>query len=155
MARHAVMVKICRQVLVHPDDRLFQIILWRGSPDLHGTEYKLNIFIYGMSAALYLAMRAFRQLVLDGGIRYPEAVKVLQNDIFVNYIVTGVKSLEEAFRLQSHLISMLQHGGFHFRKWSSSHPKLLENLQVSHLEIPHSFDEEGDAILKVLGLELD
>ncbi|KAJ8870823.1 hypothetical protein PR048_027122 [Dryococelus australis] len=136
------------KLLVEADNLHFQIIMWRGSPYLPVTEYKLDTVTCGVSEALYSAMCALRQLALDEGIRYTEAAKVLQNDIFVDYIVTGAKLLEMAFRLQSHLISLLQLGGLHLKKWSSSPPKLLESLQVSHLEVPNSFDEEGFAIMK-------
>jgi len=64
-----------RQILVHPSDVDFQRILWRpcdGSP----IEHYLLIITYGLAFAPHLAMRVLKQLALDDGSDYPEAVTI-------------------------------------------------------------------------------
>lgn len=48
--------KMYRQVLIHPDDRRFQRILWRSSDNDSAAEYHLNTITYGTSAAPFLAI---------------------------------------------------------------------------------------------------
>ncbi|XP_074100548.1 uncharacterized protein LOC141528398 [Cotesia typhae] len=68
--------KMYRQVLVHPDDRHLQQILWF-NPDGDITPYMLTTVTYGTRAAPYLAVRALLQLVNDKGHRFPLAVEPL------------------------------------------------------------------------------
>lgn len=56
----AVMVKMFRQILVHPDDRDLQRTIWRPKPGVSPAEYRLKPVTYGTACALYLAIRTFR-----------------------------------------------------------------------------------------------
>ncbi|XP_073831861.1 uncharacterized protein [Musca autumnalis] len=55
-------VKMYRQVLVSPEDRKFQYILWRYSDKEEIKTYRLNTVTYGTSAAPFLAVRALHYL---------------------------------------------------------------------------------------------
>lgn len=57
--------KMFRQVIVHPDDRIYQKILWRDS--MHDTirTFQLNTVTYGTATAPFLATRALQQQARD------------------------------------------------------------------------------------------
>lgn len=57
--------KMYRQFLVHPDDRKYQVILWRTEPEQEINIYQLNTVTYGTTAAPYLAVRCLQQIAIE------------------------------------------------------------------------------------------
>ena len=62
-----------RLVLIHPDDRPLQQILWRSTPNEDLKTYQLNTVTYGTAPAPYLATRVLNQLADDEADNYPLA----------------------------------------------------------------------------------
>ncbi|CAL1688678.1 unnamed protein product [Lasius platythorax] len=102
--------KMYRQILVHSDDRDYQRILWRFSPNDPINEYKLNTVTYGQACAPFLAIRCVRQLAEKGADEFSDASKVLLNDLYVDDIITGVNCEDEAMNLISQLEALLSNG---------------------------------------------
>ena len=67
-------------VLMHPDDRDLQRILWRPSPDEPIQEYQLNTITYGTSSAPFLATRCLNKLADDNQDKDPDIAQVIHND---------------------------------------------------------------------------
>ncbi|XP_076643543.1 uncharacterized protein LOC143353821 [Halictus rubicundus] len=91
--------KMYQQILVQPEDRDFQRILWREKETQRMSEYRLNTVTYGMSCAPYLAVRTLHQLAADEGSRYPIDARAIKQEAYVDNILTGANSipaLEEA-----------------------------------------------------------
>ncbi|XP_043263018.1 uncharacterized protein LOC122403528 [Colletes gigas] len=57
--------KMYRQILVAPEQRVFQRILWREEPTLPLETYELNTVTYGTASAPFLATCVLRQIGLD------------------------------------------------------------------------------------------
>jgi len=108
--------KMYRQVLVHSDDRNYQRILWRFSADDPVKEYRLNTVTYGQACASYLVIRCLRQLARENAERYPFASNALLNDTYVDDIISGADTVEDARNLQKQLSSLLREGGFEVHK---------------------------------------
>jgi hypothetical protein len=142
-----------RQILVHPNDRKFQLIVWRTHPDLSLTNYQLNTVTYGMNSSPYLAIRTLHQLAEDEGLDFPDAARILRNHTYVDDIITGADTETEAVILQQQLISLLNRGGFELRKWVSNSPKLLDNLPDTYLESPKFLENSNIPQFNVLGLQ--
>lgn len=68
-------IKMYRQMKVHPEDRKFQKIIWRNSPDEELEVYQINTIVYGQAAAPYLALRTLEQCALDHQNEFPEAAQ--------------------------------------------------------------------------------
>ncbi|XP_011687068.1 PREDICTED: uncharacterized protein LOC105449509 [Wasmannia auropunctata] len=115
--------KMYRQILVHPDDRDLQRILWGG--DAVG-EYRLNTVTYGLACAPYLAIRTLHQLAEDEGKCFPLGAQALQRDTYVDDVLSGASTLDEALRLQQQLSRLCTAGGFPLRKWSANHDAVLQ-----------------------------
>lgn len=54
--------KMYRQITICPEDRRFQRILWRNSPDQPLRIFELNTVTYGISSAPFLATRTLIEL---------------------------------------------------------------------------------------------
>lgn len=82
---------------------------------------------------------------------YSIASHVLGHDFYVDDLLSGTDTIEEALVIRDQLISILQRGSFQLRKWASNEPSLLSELNNAndkHMIIEfHSHDK-----LKTLGI---
>jgi hypothetical protein len=143
-----------RQISIAPNDREFQRIIWRSSPDDALQDYYLNTVTYGICSAPFLAIRTLLQLASDEQSRFPRAAAVVRSDIYMDDIVTGCDSVQDALELQEQLIKLLQCGQFELRKWASNALPIIEHLDSSFRQDVRDFDS-GDSVasVKILGLQ--
>ncbi|XP_063620692.1 uncharacterized protein LOC134793097 [Cydia splendana] len=141
--------KMFRQILCHEKDQLYQKIIWRDHPKQTLREYALTTVTYGTKAAPFLAMMTLKQLALDEGHQYPEAAKILDQDFYMDDLLSGTHDIISAKKLQTDLINLLRAGGFNLRKWSSNNPRLLEGVDTTKQQ---SFDFKHQESQKTLGL---
>lgn len=92
--------KMYRQILVHPDDRDLQRVLWRYDETNEIQEYQLNTVTYGLACAPFLAMRTLRQLADDEEERYPRGAAVTRHDVYMDDVLIGADTIEEALAMQ-------------------------------------------------------
>lgn len=115
-----------RQIKVHPDDQQYQKILWRKTPGEVIKSYQLTTVTFGMSSAPYLAIKTLQQLATDEKVKFPIAANIIMSDFYVDDVLSGSNTLEEAQNAQNQLISALKTGGFNLRKWASNYHQLVE-----------------------------
>lgn len=143
-----------RQIVIAEDDRDFQRIFWRFNTTEPVQEYQLNTVTYGVASAPFLACRTIKQLADDEGADFPVGREVLKSDVYVDDVVSGAPTLEEARQRKTEVISLLQRGQFELRKWASNRPELLTDLPSEHcLTDVVPLDYDGASVLKVLGLK--
>lgn len=142
-----------RQIRMHPDDRNFQLFFWRENPTQPLSIYCLTTVVFGFVCSPYLAIRTLRQLIADEGDKYPLAARVLKKQVYVDDLILGAHSLEEALLLQKETIQLLSKGGFDLRKWISNCPELVSNMPRSHLEKPLHFQSSDNPFYSVLGIK--
>ncbi|GFS93324.1 intraflagellar transport protein 52 homolog [Trichonephila clavipes] len=120
--------KMFRQILVNEDDVEFQRIFWRERPEEPLTEYRLLTVTYGTACAPYLSIRTVQQLAEEEIKKFLEASKVALEDFYVDDLITGTNSKEDAKKLVSQVIELMKKGGFPIRKWASNESSVLESL---------------------------
>jgi hypothetical protein len=140
-----------RCIWISEEQRHLQKIIWRDSPSENLREYKLCSLTYGYKCAPWLAMRTLKQLAIDDGHKHPAAAEVLKNEFYVDDLISGHNSIEEAKQLQKSLIELLRGGGMNLRKWSANHPALLENLTEDQIST-NIFDFKHEDSMRTLGL---
>ncbi|XP_065087241.1 uncharacterized protein LOC135708974 [Ochlerotatus camptorhynchus] len=146
--------KMFRQIFVISIDRPLQSIFWRPSPSEEVGIYELNTVTYGTKPAPFLATRTLNQLVMDEGDRYPLAVAAVTEDTYMDDVITGCDTLEEAKKLQIQLDGMMSSGGFQLRKWASNCAGVLHGVPEENLAIRASegINLDPDPSVKALGL---
>lgn len=92
--------KMFRQILVAPEDRDLQRIVWRNRPEDLISEYQLNTVTYGTASATYLAVRTMIQLARDEGEHYPKGAEAVSNDFYMDDLLSGADSVEGAEDIQ-------------------------------------------------------
>nr|XP_012215486.1 PREDICTED: uncharacterized protein LOC105667930 [Linepithema humile] len=124
--------KMYRQIFIHPKDRPFQRILWRNNPEEAVRIYELNTVTYGMSPAPYLATRTLIQLSEDERRNYTEAAEIITRDLYVDDLLSGTETIEQAIALKTQITRLLSSGGFDLRKWASNHSQFIESMTTEH-----------------------
>ncbi|XP_048481675.1 uncharacterized protein LOC125489576 [Plutella xylostella] len=142
--------KMYRQILVHPEERQLQKIIWRDSNQQPLQEYQLSTLTYGMKPAGYLAMMTLRQLGKEVNQSESEVARVLEESFYMDDLVHGSHSIESALELQEQLIKLLKSAGFNLRKWASNEKQILEQVQGEATQF--SFDFKQAETTKMLGL---
>lgn len=120
--------KMYRSVIISPDDRYLQRILWRFSPDDPLQVYELNTVTYGTAAASFLAIRCLFQLAADIEKENPEIAMVIKNDFYVDDMLTGANTREDARRIVKSTFEVLKRGCFILRKFYSNCPSVLDDI---------------------------
>ncbi|XP_051168853.1 uncharacterized protein LOC127286465 [Leptopilina boulardi] len=120
--------KMYRQFWVHPDDRRYQKILWRFDRNSPLITYQLKTVTCGTSAAPFLATRCLKRLADDERQNFPETAKTLEEDFYVDDILTGKDTLEEAKQLRDDIIKLTEGAGLTLCKWNSNHPAMIGDL---------------------------
>ncbi|XP_058808897.1 uncharacterized protein LOC131674316 [Phymastichus coffea] len=140
--------KMYRQILVHPDDRRFQKVLWYHQGKIQS--FKLNTVTFGMASAPFLAIRTIQQLARDEAHQFPRASKLLLRDFHVDDFISGADTLEEIVAIRDEMVTLLQRGGFIIRKWASNHPDALDPIEQKIFDLDSAVKER--TVQKTLGI---
>lgn len=73
--------------------------------------------------------------------------------MYIDDIVTGSSSVEEALVLQQELISLLQTGHFSLSKWASNCPEILKAVNLDNESENINLTSNDDSSIKILGLQ--
>ncbi|XP_037961012.1 uncharacterized protein LOC119690089 [Teleopsis dalmanni] len=144
--------KMYRQILIHPNDRKYQIIAWRRSPNDPLQFDQLNTVTYSTRSAPYLATKCLQQLAKDKSTKYPLGALAIINDFYVDDCLSGSDSLDTALEIQRQLHDLLESADFKLRKWCANNPLLLQGIAKEDQEVDLDFSNEDQALVKTLGL---
>lgn len=144
--------KMYRQILIHPDQQCLQKIIWRNSMREPLREMQLCTLTYGTKAAPFLAMRTLQQLAKDEGNNFSLAKKALENDLYMDDVISGHHTIDTTKLLQKELCKLLKKGGFILRKWSANEPSILKDLKNEQKSHNNEFNFKQQEFSKTLGL---
>jgi hypothetical protein len=120
--------KMYRQISIDKSQWDLQRIFWRESRDQLLQIYRLKTVTYGTACAPYLATRTLTQLAIDKQKMYAIASHIATRDFYMDDLLTGANTIEEAKQLQSEIDKLMKSGGFHLRKWSSNSEDVLAGV---------------------------
>lgn len=140
-----------RQILVTPEQRSLQRILWRTNSEDPVEIYELNTLTYGTASAPYLATRCIMELAKECEHQWPNIAKIIREDFYVDDLLTGTDSTEEAMDIVYKVSYVLKSAGFMLQKWMSTETTIIENIPASDQE-PIGLNFKYDIQAKILGL---
>ncbi|XP_008182768.1 uncharacterized protein LOC103309342 [Acyrthosiphon pisum] len=108
--------KMFRQVWVHPQDRNYQRIKWRASPEHQLQHYQLNTVTYGTESASFLSTRVLQEIASSITFKSSTAAQSIKSDIYMEDYISGSDSIEEALTLFRDVSQALNTGGMMLRK---------------------------------------
>ncbi|XP_058840907.1 uncharacterized protein LOC131696380 [Topomyia yanbarensis] len=146
--------KMFRQINLRPEDRPLQCILWRAAPGEEVEVYELNTVTYGTKPAPFLATRTLKQLATEEEGRFPLAARAVNEDTYMDDVITGSNDVETALEMRFQLDKMMSRGGFKLRKWASNCSKVLDDISPEDLAIRDSEEVSLDPTASVKTLDL-
>ncbi|XP_077296682.1 uncharacterized protein LOC143918616 [Arctopsyche grandis] len=124
-----------RQILIAPEDRNLQRIIWRydlNSPIKH---YKLNTVTYGTSSAPFLATRCLVQLAEDNKVKFPEASEAISSCFYVDDLLAGEETIESCILLKNQIQTILSGAGMNLCKWVSNCEQICSTMTTRISEV--------------------
>lgn len=117
------------QVGVRPEDRRAQRFLWRGmdrnrSPDT----YEIQVAFFGSTSGPTIAQEAKNRNAREFSDKYPEAVKAILEDHYMDDYLGCADSEEEAVKLIHEVIFIHAKGGFNICGWNSNSKEILQGI---------------------------
>ena len=150
--------KMYREVLLHPEDQPLHRYNWREDQHSPWKEYQMKRVTFGVAASPYLAVKVLQQTGEDHGKQHPKAQWHINHSFYVDDLLGGADTTEEATALYKHLSLILEKAGFHLRKWRSSSTAVLtqipHNIQES-LPTQELIDQHSATYPKALGVAWD
>ncbi|GFW29351.1 integrase catalytic domain-containing protein [Trichonephila clavipes] len=144
--------KMYRQILVADEDQRYQQILWRNNSTENIRTYKLKTVTYGLASASFLATRCIKQIALDDKDN-PNLSRVLQEDIYMDDLLSGADTPNNAISICKDIAHVLSTRGFHLRKWNSNSTEFLAQFsEHSSHDARVEFSKDSNESSKVLGL---
>lgn len=125
--------KMYRQILIEEQYRPLQLIFWRSNSEDALKTFALNTVTYGTASAPFLATRCLKQLAIEHQRSSPQASQVIRTDFYVDDLLSGANTVDEAISLCQSVSSILKSGCFELRKWKSNNPHVLEGIKGASL----------------------
>ncbi|XP_073956369.1 uncharacterized protein [Choristoneura fumiferana] len=145
--------KMYRMVLTRKEDVDYQRILWRNDTTDNIKDYRLLTVTFGTASAPYLAVKTLLQLGIDEGQEYPVAAKMIAEDFYVDDLMSGCDTAEEAKIASRQLKEVLQKGGFELKKWSSNNAEFMRSLPPDERSVNAHLNLNMDGTIKALGVQ--
>lgn len=148
-------VKMFRNILVTPEQRPLLRLLWRDDKTSPLVCIQLSTVTYGTKCAPFLACRTLRDLADRYGHTHPHAAQCIQEQCFMDDLMSGGDSIQSVKQLCDELIDLLHRGCFLLHKWSSNSNDILRHV-TSHADTDiniASYDFSPECIVKTLGLK--
>lgn len=144
--------KMYRQILVSEADRDFQRIVWRNKPTDPMKEYRLLRVTFGTACAPYLAVKTLQQVANDEGDGYPVAADTIKEDFYIDDLLSGQDTVQEAINVAKEVKKIIGKGGFVLQKWASNNSEFLKGFPPAELSAHVNIDIKLDGLIKTLGL---
>lgn len=150
IALTADVAKMYRQVLMHPDDRNVQRIVYRELPDEPLQEFKLCTVTYGTKPASFLATRCLLQLAQET--KDLSVKRTIAEDFYVDDLVSGGATEDYCYTLHQTLSSIFQSAGFPLRKWCSNSTRLMSQIPTAENDPAYRLTLTDQEMMSALGL---
>ena len=158
VALTADIAKMYREVELLPADRDLHRFIWRPTPHQPLQDFRMTRVTFRVSASPYLAIKTLQQTAKDHGAEHPIAAAHIRSSFYVDDLLAGAQTAEEAKELFVQLRSVLKKGGFNLCKWRSSNSNVLKAIPIDLQEKLLTKDATTDQTStqpKALGLQWD
>ncbi|XP_044778557.1 uncharacterized protein LOC123327126 [Drosophila simulans] len=143
--------KMYRQIWVDPKHTPFQRILFRNKEgDIR--DFELKTVTFGVNCAPFLAIRVLQQLAENVQVPFPNASRIIQQHMYVDDVLAGANSVNEAQSSIRELQAALSASGFPLRKWTSNNKSVLKDVPAEHLLHSEFLDIDAESTPKTLGI---
>lgn len=144
--------KMYRQIYVTREDADLQRIVWKHGTDDDVTDYRLQRVTFGTASAPYLAVKVLQQVADDEGGDNIEAVRTIKEDFYIDDLMSGQDTVNEAIDVARNITEILNKGGLSLQKWSSNSAEFLNEIQSDHRSACVNLNNKLHGTTRALGL---
>lgn len=145
--------KMFRQVQVAKEDWNFQRIVWRPNPNERLRTYQLTTVTYGTTPASFLATQCLVSLAEKQRHTFTQAARAILHDFYMDDLMTGADTIEECYKLQREINSIMDSGKLPLRKWCSNSLSIMKLIGKREHDPLFSLEIGDQETVKSLGLE--
>ncbi|XP_075550276.1 uncharacterized protein LOC142583671 [Dermacentor variabilis] len=113
-------------------------------------EYRVTRVPFGVTCSPFLLAATLSHHLKTVQEKFPRTAKILSDNLYVDDLVTGADSVEEAKRIIRESQSILKAAGMNLRKWRSNYPELIASFAETE-SAQKTLPELGPT--KILGVE--
>ncbi|XP_075150700.1 uncharacterized protein LOC142224800 [Haematobia irritans] len=121
--------------------------------DILHTDYQLKTVTFGINCAPFLAIRTLLQLASDVQATHPIVARILKHETYVDDILSGGFSIQEALKARNDLIDILKDAGFPLKKIIANDPQLLAHIPPQDLYDSEFLRFHESSSTKTLGIK--
>ena len=150
--------KMYREIMLTPEDQQYHRFWWRPTTEEPVRVYCMNRVTFGVTCSPFLAVKTMQQAAADFGSSYPVAQMHIAKSFYVDDLLGGADTVQEAKDLFCQLSEILTKGGFTLRKCRSNSKEVLEAIPTELLEpmpVKAMIDCHSSTYPKALGLVWD
>ena len=126
--------RMYREILLSPPDQQLHRFLWRAKVEDPVTDYCMCRVTFGVASSPYVAVRTLQQAAADLGVAYPNAQYHITQSFYVDDLLGGADTVQEAITLRSQISEVLSKGGFTLRKFRSNSKEVLNSIPTDLVE---------------------
>ena len=143
--------KMYRQVKLSATAKDFHRVLWRDVPGEDIKIYRMTRVTYGITSASHHSVRALQES--SENTNCSKTKEVILRDFYVDDLLTGSPTLQEAKQLRRSISETLLKSGFEIRKWACNIASLVNELPEKLRENVEAFEiGNDDHNIKTLGI---
>ena len=149
--------KMFLQISVDPSQRDYLRFLWRNLDESKKVSiFRFVVLCFGLVASPFLSMSVIKEHCMRFMDQFPEAALALLTSLYVDDLLTGTRSVEEAVKLCRDLKDLMELGGFRLTKFASNNEACLREIpKEDHITELTIFGSAEDGQLNALGLGWD
>jgi hypothetical protein len=145
--------KMYRCIKVTPEDQAMQLVLWRDSPDEPIKTYRLKTLTYGTAPASYIATKCLNVLAKSVQEQNEQAAFAIANEFYMDDLMTGSSTVEEALELQQTIHKTLADADFQLVKYASNSKELIASIRNELTDRLKIVEFNPNEVISVLGLQ--
>lgn len=116
-----------RQISLSKEDRDYHRFLHCDSRG-ETRDYRMTRVTFGVKSSPCLASQVLQQIIADHGPEHPRVAKKAKISFYVDDLLTGAETVEEAQVDREELCKLFSKGHFPLRKWRSNSQQVLESI---------------------------
>ena len=102
--------KMFREVALAEQDRDLHRFVHEGKDSGKLEDFRMSRLTFGISSSPFLASQMLKQMAEDYHLKFPVAAQVIKDCFYVDDVLTGAQSIEEAVQLRQELNQLLEQG---------------------------------------------
>ena len=121
--------KVFREVGLVEEDRDLHCFLYKNNAGKI-VDVRMSRVTLGITSSPFLVTQVLHHLADEYASLHPAAAKEIKQFFYVDDVLTGAQTVEQAIQLRKELNLLLSKGCMMLRKWRASHPEVLDSILI-------------------------